>query len=364
MIKIKFIIALLITLFATQAMFSQGCEEPGEGDGINIFGYIQPQFEYNFYGKDGVFNKNADKSGFYFQRARLGVLGNIPYDFSYYFVMEFSPERGMGINDAFVTYNRFGPYLKVSMGLFKTPFGLEQMTGCHKLTSIYRSHVVDELAGPIRDMGIMLSGGTGEKKIFGLKAKNIFGYQFAIVNGEGRNTKDIDNRRSYIGRFTFHPFDFISIGTSYRYSNFKPLAEGTEKDDYGTRLGYELMLKYKGFKLSGEMISGSDVGTIKSGGGCSGLPVTYEEGSVDKSGYYFMASYKTPWNIEPVIKYESYDPNLDPKEGKEDAFSTMTFGMNYFFNEWTRLQVNYLYNAEEKEKRNDRLVIQVQAVIK
>lgn len=362
--SIKYIIVLIVVMFSVQYSAAQGCEDPGEGDGINIFGYIQPQYEYNFLGKDGLFNKNSDKSGFYFQRARLGVMGNIPYDFSYYFIMEFSPERGMGINDAFVTYNRFGPYFKVSLGLFKAPFSLEQMTGCHKLTSIYRSHVVDELAGPIRDMGIMFSGGTGDKKLFGLKAKNIIGYQFAILNGEGRNTKDVDNRRSYVGRLTIHPFDFITLGTSYRYSNFKPFAEGTEKDDYGTRLGYEMILKYKGATISGEYIKGSDIGTIKTGGGCGGDPVVYKEGSLDKSGFYFMAAYKTPWNLEPVFKYEAYDPNLDLEEGKNDAFSTMTFGVNYFFNEWTRLQVNYLYNAEEKEKRNDRLVLQVQAVIK
>jgi len=362
--SIKYFALFLMMIFFVQTNFAQGCEDPGEGDGINIFGYIQPTYEYKFLGKDFGFTKDKDESGFYFQRARLGVLGNIPYDFSYYFMMEFSPERGMGINDAFITYNRFGPYFKVSMGLFKSPFSMEQLQPCHKLYTIHRSKVVNELAGPIRDMGIMLLGGTGDKKILGLKTKNIFGYQFAVMNGEGRNVPDQDNRKTYVSRFTFHPFDFISLGTSYRYSSYPPAVEGKEDDDYGTRTGYDIKLDFSKFIITAEYIKGEDVGSYTTGGGCSGEPLEVHEGSVKREGYYAMLLYKTPWNFEPVIKYESYDPNLDV-EG--DIQNSLVLGFNYFFNEWTRLQVNYYYNAEENgqvEHPNDVLLIQMQAIIK
>jgi predicted porin len=214
-------------------------------------------------------------------------------------------------------------------------------------------------------MGIMFSGGTGEKKFFGLKAENIFGYQFAILNGEGRNKLDVDNRKSYVGRLTFHPFDFITIGSSYRHSKLPSAVESKEEDDYGTRLGYELKAEYANVFVSGEYITGKDVGSYTTGGGCSGLPLEIHEGSVERQGYYASLLYKTPWNLEPLVKYEyfqSYNPDLDEYSEKN---STITFGLNYFFNEWTRLQVNYLYNAEGlKEIPNDALLIQVQAVIK
>ena len=360
----KYFIAILIMSFSVQFSFAQGCEDPGEGDGINMFGYIQPTYEYKFLGKDFGFTKDVDKSGFYFQRARLGVLGNIPYDFTYYFMMEFSPERGVGINDAFVTYNRFGPYFKVSLGLFKSPFSMEQLHACHKLYTIHRSKVVDELAGPIRDMGIMFLGGTGDKKLFGLKTKNIIGYQFAIMNGEGRNIADNDNRKTYIGRLTLHPFDFISLGTSYRYSNFPAAVASKTEDDYATRTGFDIKLEYKNFIATAEYIKGVDVGSYTTGGGCSGEPLEIHEGSVNRKGYYAMLLYKTPWNFEPVVKYESYDPNLD---SDNDIQNSLIVGFNYFFNEWTRLQLNYYYNAEETgqvEHPNDMLLIQVQAIIK
>ena len=39
----------------------------------------------------------------------------------------------------------------------------------------------------------------------------------------------------------------------------------------------------------------------------------------------------------------------------------MTFGFNYFLNDWTRLQLNYLYKAEDQEEiSNDELLMQLQ----
>ena len=82
------------------------------------------------------------------------------------------------------------------------------------------------------------------------------------------------------------------------------------------------------------------------------------QGSVERSGYWAQAMYMTEWNIQPVVKYEYYDPNIDVDD---DGESTITFGFNYFFNDWTRLQMNYLYKAEEgTELANDEVLMQLQ----
>ncbi len=358
--SIKYLVLVVAILFAIPMVFSQGCEDPGEGDGINIFGYIQPQYEYAMLGENGAFTKDVDESGFYFKRARLGVLGNIPYDFSYYFMMEFSPERGMGINDAFVTYNRYS-FANLSAGLFKAPFSAEQIQGCHKLYTINRSKVVNELAGPIRDTGLMLSGAIDSLAGFG--NKNLISYKLALLNGEGRNVLDADNRKAFVARLAINPIKYLSIGGSYKFG--KTPGETSDLDDNtSSRLGFDATVKYKEFIVTGEYITGSDVGSYTTGGGCSGEPLETHEGSLDRNGYYVTALYKTPWNLEPVFKYETYDSNID-MDG--DIQSTMTFGINYFFNEWTRLQINYNYNFEETfsaEIPNDGIMIQLQAIIK
>ena len=81
------------------------------------------------------------------------------------------------------------------------------------------------------------------------------------------------------------------------------------------------------------------------------------EGSIKRSGYWAQAMYMTDWNLQPVVKYESYDPDT---ETDDNALSIITFGFNYFFNDWTRLQFNYLYKAEEEEEANDEILMQLQ----
>jgi hypothetical protein len=66
----------------------------------------------------------------------------------------------------------------------------------------------------------------------------------------------------------------------------------------------------------------------------------------------------TPWNLQPVLKLETWDPDTDVDDNSE---SIMTFGFNYFLNDWTRLQLNYLYKAEDQEEiSNDELLMQLQ----
>lgn len=86
-------------------------------------------------------------------------------------------------------------------------------------------------------------------------------------------------------------------------------------------------------------------------------------GSVDRAGFWAQAMYMTEWNIQPVIKYEQYDPNTDDENSSSDLAmqKITTFGLNYFFNDWTRLQINYLYKAEEDhEEANDEILMQLQ----
>lgn len=66
----------------------------------------------------------------------------------------------------------------------------------------------------------------------------------------------------------------------------------------------------------------------------------------------------TPWNLQPVVKLESWDPDIDVDDNSENV---ITLGFNYFLNDWTRLQVNYLYKAEDQEEiSNDELLMQLQ----
>ena len=369
------IIAVLALAFTFQFNYAQGCEGPGEGDGIKIFGFIQPQYNHTYNGVNGEAVTDLNEGSFFFNRARLGVMGNIPYDFSYYFVMEFAPKAGFGVCDAFVSYNRFAPYAVASLGQFKAPFGAEQLQGCHKLYTIDRSDVVNELAGPIRDMGLMVSGGTGDLiKADGVS--NVISYSFAVLNGEGRDiigddvpfTQYVDKLKTVSGRLAITPVKYVTIGGSLKSGKSLPLSADLDNNEM-KRFGLDFTANYNNFTFQAEYIQGEDTGAYTTGGGCGG-EVEIHEGSIERSGYYLMALYKTKWNIEPVFKMEQYGTDkVDGADATDAKMQRWTAGFNYHFNEWTRLQVNYQYNYKDQNyiygtPYKDVLQIQLQAIIK
>lgn len=361
----KLVLIVLASLFFLPSFLNaQGCVEPEGDERITVIGFIQPQVEYKLLGEDFLGN-NLNSSSFYFNRARLGVTGVIPYDFSYYFMTEFSPTLGGPfIIDAFISYRRFAPYISASIGQFKSPFGLELLTPCHKLLVINRSMVVDNLnstARGNRDIGFLVFGGTGDLSIFGSKVKNLFGYQFAVMNGTGMNIKDDNNLKDYIGRLTFHPFEFITLGASFRTGQQPPKVAGVTDNDIRTRYGFDLELKYKGIIVQGEYVNGTDEGSYTVGGGCGG-EITTVTGSRQSDGFFVQAGYMTPWRIQPIVRFETFEPNMS-EDFNEDIQNVVTYGINYFFNDRIRLQANYLYKAEQTvraEVPNDEILLQLQ----
>jgi hypothetical protein len=352
--KLLVAFTFLFTLISVNT-FSQGCMDDGGGssDGVKVKGYIQPELNTEF-------TKNGVENTFAFNRARIGFVGNIPYDVSYYVFAELSPfKTGYPyLLDAFVTYSRL-PFAKISIGQFKSPISLEQNTPCHSLYTIHRSEVVEQLAGPQRDLGLMILGG----------ADTFFmNYSIGIMNGTGNLTtldedgnivKPFDNNagKDIVGRVVFHPLSFLNIGGSFRYGT-APSAAGLDDPDKTYRYGGELEFKLGQFLLQGEYIFGNNEGSYTTGGGC-GDPLVVHTGSKKRSGYFAQLVYKTPWNLWPVYKFENYNDDLDTDN---TSIFVQTIGFSYFLNDWSRIQVNYRYRMEEaKEVQNDQILIQFQA---
>lgn len=355
--------------------FAQGCMEPSSSAaGPQIIGYVQAENITNFLGKDAS-GKDLTENTFAFRRARLGVTGSIPYNFSYYVMTELSPTfKGPYILDAFLSWKAAGPYLKVSAGQFKSPFGLELSTPCQSLYTVDRSLMVNELASPFRDQGIMLSGSTDSLKIFGIEKPNVFSYSLAITNGTGLNVKDNNKSKDLIGRIVFAPCDFFQIGGSYHYGKEKNPDPAVTKEDVLTRWGADLQLKKSlgryGLLSQSEFIYAKDEGSKLVGGGCGGTPEVVQ-GTFKRNGFYSQLMLQTPWKLEPVVKIQVYNPNLDvaKTDHKEFQRESWIFGFNYYVNDWTRIQLNYMYNIEASsstdysqynEIKNDMLVLQLQ----
>lgn len=323
---------------------AQGCDAPSE-DGVNILGFVQGMYEYNM--------QEEATSDVYFERVRFGFTGDIPYDFSYYAVMEASPfmsgedEVSAYLLDAFITYKRFN-WAKLSVGSFKNGFGLETNTACHSLHSVYRSSTVLNLNAPFRDMGLMLMGGDDT---------TLVKYNFAVLNGTGLKTRDTDRYKDFVGRVRFSPdkyFDsyyvnHLRIGLSGKYGLSAPYnEEDTPEEDLNTannetyRFGADIDFGFGNFILQSEFIYAINKGASLVGADCTN-PGEWVLGDSKQGGVYVQAMYKWREMLQPIVKYEYYKDDWE-SENEYQTYSTL--GLNIFFNDWTRLQVNYIMANE------------------
>ena len=330
--KNKIYLLFAIVLLFQVNVFAQGCEgdEPVSGDStgvpsVKIFGYIQPQFDYNF-------TEGDQENSFKFKRARIGVLGKIHGDFSYYFMLETSPFIGSSgdayLMDAFVSYTKYN-WAKISVGSFKQPFSLEVATACHSLTTIDRSIVADQLVAPQRDMGLMVLGGNKYTK---------FNYWAALMNGTGLGQADGNTKKDFVGRATYKLTNYLTIGGSFRYGH--PIPNNNADDR--TTFGGEFLVKLDKLNVQGEYIYDEGAYFLGTSGGCGATPIALGE---KRDGAYMMASYNVNENFQPVLKYEFFDPDLDNKDDGSYQ-ERMTLGVNYFFNDKVRFQLNYQANIQ------------------
>lgn len=342
--KLSILIVVLFA-FSFNTLFAQGCEDdaaPAATNGVpstsnmTFFGYIQPQFNSYF--------TDPGESTFNFKRARFGVRGRVNRSFSYYVNIEasdfVSSEGDVYLLDAFITYDKH-EWTKFSVGSFKQPFGREVTTACHALTTIERAIVSDQIVAPQRDYGLMMLGGSSKTK---------FRYALALMNGRGLGTKDNNEKKDIIGRASYQVLDFLNVGASFRYGY------PNNQDDDRTTYAVDALATYNNFHVQGEYIYDKGDFNRAAGGGCGSEPL--ELGEV-RHGAYVMAYYDLNEKLQPVFKYEYFDQDDDQEvNGYQEM---MTFGLNYFINKKTRLQINYL--AKEINgitKDNDALLMQLQ----
>lgn len=357
--KILFGIAAAFLMLTSSQGFSQGCMDSGD-ETVKVIGFAQPQFNMDFNGVDASGNAIDNHNSFLFNRARFGVTGNIPYDITYYASFEFSPTMGGPyMCDVFVTYTGFGPWANITLGQYKPPFGLELSTPCHMLHTINRSKVVSELASPFRDMGLMVWGGTGDN--LG-KHNNVLQWHLAIMNGTGINMLDDNLGKDVVARLVVSPWEWLKVGGSFKTGKQKPASPDVAEEDERTRFGADVHFEMANFIVQGEYIYGEDKGSTLEGGGCGQDP-TVVIGDFKKNGYFVQALYMTPIRLQPVVKYEYFTPNID--NAADNMVTTWTLGFNYFINDWSRVQVNYLINDEQSPVKyyQGQLQLQVQAVI-
>ena len=285
---------------------------------LQIRGLLQTEYE--------GFQQAGVNNTFLLHRARLDVKGDIDDNWNYEVYTEFAGTTKL--LDAYTTY-KIADYLKFTAGQFKVPFSLESLVQDSQLEFIDRSQVVNALAGRQadvignqqgRDIGIQISGSFAKAD-----GRYLFDYTLGVFNGAGYDvTTDNNSHKDIAGRFTVHPIKNLDVSADFYdgQGNY-----GTPAKNYlRNRSGFDARYVIAGLSLTAEYDKGTD-------------------GVIKRDGWYGQAAYFVILKkLQLAAKYDIYDPN---KAVKTDHTWIYTGGVNYFFNSWARLTLNYLDRREE-----------------
>ena len=291
----------------------------------------EPALKLNGFTQVGYTHWEEGVSEFRIRRARVGLKGDVFKNINYR--LQIDATKSLILLDAIVEFS-LSSHLGLRIGQFKVPFSLESLASSSSLDTINRSQTVEKLCpgrdiGSYgRDIGVMASGKFSKVECF-----------LGVFNGSGINRGDLNKQKDIAARLVLHPLDFIQVAAAFYKGQYTSDAgEGPVRRD---RSGIEVFLNRFRFSLKGEYIFAKDDQTSR-------------EGWYVQAGYFILSK-----KLQSLIKYDSYDKD---REMAGDRSEVMAIGLNLFFTENTKFQINYeLYREESGSRSNSALLAQFQA---
>ena len=166
--------------------------------------------------------KNAESNSFNIRMGRIALEGRIADDFYWKTQIQFNGNTSnLGASprmvDLFAEWQKYD-YFKVKIGQFKNPFTFENPMHPIDQGFMGYSQNVSKLAGFSdragehasngRDIGLQLQGDF----LKNANGRNLLHYQIGVFNGQGINTKDVDNQKNVIGGVWLMPISGMRIG--------------------------------------------------------------------------------------------------------------------------------------------------------
>lgn len=279
-------------------------------------------------------------SEFLMRRARLTaeirvsdfVSGKVQPDFG---------EGKINLKDAYLRLN-FSPEFRATIGQFKRPFDLFELTSSTKILVVERtgairgvntcagsggicslSQFTEKLGLSDRDIGVLFDGHDGSKRL---------AYMVSLTNGSGPNVKEENDRKSFAGRLEVELRKDLRIAGNVSVHDF---TDTLKAEDYAVAYGGDLELgNYKtGLHVQAGAVAGDNWKKLDAAGDASTFAtaqgiVTYR---FPLSGNRFVEA------LEPVGRVSWGDPDTDASD--DDGF-LFTLGFMVHFTGLNKIAVN------------------------
>ena len=230
--KKTIIMALMaVASVSASAQQKQTIEIPSWLSNVKLSGYGMTQYQYSG-------QKDAESNSFNIRMARISLEGRIAGDFYWKTQIQFNGNTStLGSSprmvDLFAEWQKY-EYFKVKIGQFKNPFTFENPMHPIDQGFMGYSQNVSKLAGFSdragehasngRDIGLQFQGDF----LKNANGRNLLHYQIGVFNGQGINTKDVDNQKNVIGGVWVMPVSGMRIGAFGWTGSYARKGEWTE----------------------------------------------------------------------------------------------------------------------------------------
>lgn len=280
---------------------------------------------------------NPLSGSFFMRRMELKVSGDIVKDkigfvamidpISKSFVVNEAGNDNHVINvaqDLFFTF-KFSDKINLKVGQFLYPLTREGLAPTEFLHLIERSRL-GSIIGDKRDIGI---------QFFGLFP--YFNYSVAIINGNGQDLKDNNEKKDLVARLIFTPIKGLEIGGSGYVG--KETINGLEQNKERFCVEFEF--------------SNGKWGVIGEYG-------TLLNGTQRSEGYYGLAYYEIIPNLETAFRYESWDQD---KNNNSDDLSSISLGAGYYlYNKHLKINLDYTHTSFNDDNSTNEFITGVQII--
>jgi hypothetical protein len=332
---------------------------------VEFTGYIRAQ--YSAIQNDPNFELVGRRDGFSLADVRLGFEGSQENGLGFKISIDAASslpggadpgvEIGTRLKDGYLYYEPFS-LLRISIGQFKAPFDIEELTSTSRILFVQRSVGNEGLSSvdgsPVgglsqgRQVGIRFDS---EPYYFsGVDARQDevpqgfgFSYALAATNGQDANLLLNDNDDSaYFGRVNLLWGELLRLGGA-AFHNERLL--GVEPDQLSeTRNGWtgDVTVTAYGLTLLANIIQVDITPAAE----------LDAEQSRTARAYQAQIAYQEPFfGLQPAYRFAYYDPNVDADATISPAFEALTYhtiGLNYNAPTYpVRVMLNYTITGEE-----------------
>lgn len=347
------ITVLLFYLFTFICVSAQ--EKAKLFDKPKFSGYAIGQYQYS--GQHG-----AESNSFNVRMIRLSLDGRILGDFAYKLQGQINGNTStLGDSprmvDVYIEWQKL-PFLKIKAGQFKRPFTFENPMNPIDQGFMGYSQNVSKLAGfndrtgehasNGRDIGVQLQGDL----LKNASGRYLFHYQIGVFNGQGINTKDVDNRKDVIGGAWVMPVAGLRIGAFGWAGSYARKGENGVKSLGKYRYAISGEYVFDDWTLRSEYIHSTGYGfstVYNQSSDAKKDDVNYVSGN-KADGFYALA-------IAPVIKkklhvkarYDMYRPQAEWGTSK----TYYELGLDYMFVKNLQINLEYAFvNDRSLAKHN------------